>query len=128
MQNGDSFVPIIIAVAYFAVLCIVVGVISKRKVKSAHDFTKSSQGLGWIMIAFAFTLIPLGAGHTLSLWESAPGLGASVMWWGLVTGGIFLPIMMLWLGPIVRQSGANNIPEILEGVIDKTFGRLNAGV
>jgi len=128
LQNGDSFVPIIIAVAYFAVLCIVIGVISKRKVKSAHDFTKSSQGLSWVMIAFAFTLIPLGAGHTLSLWESAPSLGASVMWWGIVTGGIFLPIMMLWLGPIVRQSGANNIPEILEGVIDKTFGRLNAGV
>jgi SSS family solute:Na+ symporter len=107
---------------------VVIGMISKRKTKSASDFTKSSQGLGWVMMAFAFTLIPLGAGHTLSLWESAPALGASVMWWGIVTGGIFLPIMMLWLGPIVRQSGCNNIPEILEHVIDKKFGRLNAGV
>jgi SSS family solute:Na+ symporter len=50
------------------------------------------------------------------------------MWWGIITGGIFLPIMMLWLGPIVRKSGCNNIPEILEHVIDKRFGRLNAGV
>ena len=120
--------PILIAVGYFVVLSLVVGLYSRSKTKSANDFTKSSQGLGWVMMAFAFTLIPLGAGHTLSLWEASPGLGASVMWWGIITGGIFLPIMMLWLGPIVRRSGCNNIPEILEKVIDKKFGRLNAGV
>jgi SSS family solute:Na+ symporter len=115
-------------VLYFVILIVVVGIIAQRRVKSAADFTKASQGLGWVTMAFAFTLIPLGAGHTLSLWESAPNLGASVMWWGIVTGGIFLPIMMLWLGPLVRQSGCNTVPEILEGVIGKTFGRVNAGV
>ena len=120
--------PILIAVGYFVVLSVVIGVYTTRKTKSSKDFMKSSQGLGWVMMAFAFTLIPLGAGHTLSLWEAAPGLGASVMWWGIITGGIFLPIMMLWLGPIVRKSGCNNIPEILEQVIDRRFGRLNAGV
>ena len=128
-----DFSPLIIAVVYFVVLCVGVGIFVRRKTKSASDFTKTSQGLGWVMMAFAFTLIPLGAGHTLSLWESAPpwdggGLGASVMWWGIITGGIFLPIMMLWLGPIVRRSGCNNIPEILENVIDVKFGRLNAGI
>jgi len=123
-----EYSPIIIAVAYFVGLSLIVGLYTRRKTKSAGDFMKSSQGLGWVMMAFAFTLIPLGAGHTLSLWEQAPTLGASVMWWGIVTGGIFLPIMMLWLGPIVRSSGLNNIPEILEHVIDKRFGRLNAGV
>ena len=123
-----EYSPVIIAVLYFVVLSVGVGLFARRKTKSASDFTKSSQGFGWIMMAFAFTLIPLGAGHTLSLWEAAPGLGASVMWWGIITGGIFLPIMMLWLGPIVRKSGCNNIPEILENVIDVKFGRLNAGV
>jgi SSS family solute:Na+ symporter len=119
---------IVIAVLYFVILILVIGFIAKRKVKNASDFTKASHGLGWITMAFAFTLIPLGSGHTLSLWETAPSLGASVMWWGIVTGGIFLPLMMLWLGPLVRQSGCNTVPEILEGVIGKTFGRLNAGI
>ncbi|MDR3295818.1 MAG: hypothetical protein LBT26_08340 [Clostridiales Family XIII bacterium] len=119
---------VFIAVAYFVILILVVGFIARRKIKNVNDFTKASQGLGWITITFAFTLIPLGAGHTLSLWESAPTLGASVMWWGIVTGGIFLPIMMLWLGPLIRQTGLNTMPEILEGVLGKTFGRLNAGV
>ena len=123
-----EYTPVIIAVAYFVILSVVVGAYARRKTKSAGDLVKTSQGLGWVMMAFAFTLIPLGAGHTLSLWEQAPGLGASVLWWGVITGGIFLPIMMLWLGPIVRNSGCNNIPEILEKVIDKRFGRLNAGV
>ena len=128
-----DYSPLIIAVLYFVALCVGVGIYVRRKTKSASDFMKTSQGLGWVMMAFAFTLIPLGAGHTLSLWESAPpwggeGLGASVMWWGIITGGIFLPIMMLWLGPIVRNSGCNNIPEILERVIDKKFGRFNAGI
>jgi SSS family solute:Na+ symporter len=77
---------------------------------------------------FAFVLIPLGSGHTLSLWESAPTLGASVMWWGIVTGGIFLPLMMLWFGPWVRQTGLNTIPEILERLFGKAFGRLNVAV
>jgi SSS family solute:Na+ symporter len=84
--------------------------------------------MGWVLITFAFTLIPLGSGHTMSLWESAPTLGASVMWWGIITGGIFLPIMMLWFGPWVRQTGLNTIPEILEKLFGKAFGRLNIAV
>jgi SSS family solute:Na+ symporter len=118
----------VIAVAYFAIISIVVGVYTRRKVKNVNDFTRASQGMSWIVVVFAFTLIPLGAGHTLSLWESAPALGASVMWWGIITGGIFLPLMMLWFGPWVRQTGLNTIPEILEKMFGKPFGRLNAGV
>ncbi|MCL2111686.1 MAG: hypothetical protein FWH32_05510 [Clostridiales bacterium] len=116
------------AITYFVVISIVFGLHAKRQTKSAGDFVKSSQGLGWVMVAFGFALIPLGAGHTISLWEQAPYLGASVLWWGIITAGIFTPIMMIWLGPIVRASGCANIPELLEKVIDKRFGRLNAGV
>ncbi len=123
-----GMVPVIIAVGYFVILSLVIGSYARRRTVTAADFMKTSTGMGWVMMAFAFTLIPLGAGHTLSLWEAAPNLGASVMWWGIITGGIFLPIMMLWLGPIVRSSGCNNIPEILEHVIGKRFGRLNAGI
>lgn len=117
-----------IALAYYVILILVVGFVARRKVKTANDFTKASQGLSWVMVTFGFTLIPLGAGHTISLWESAPNLGASVMWWGIITGGIFLPLMMLWFGPWARQSGLNTLPQILEKCFGKAFGRLNAGV
>jgi SSS family solute:Na+ symporter len=119
---------IVIAVAYFAIISVTVGIYSRRKIKNVNDFTKASQGMSWLTLVFAFTLIPLGAGHTLSLWESAPAFGASVMWWGIITGGIFLPLMMLWFGPWVRQTGLNTIPEILEKMFGKTYGRLNASV
>jgi SSS family solute:Na+ symporter len=118
----------VIAVAYFVILSVAVGLYSKRKVKSVNDFTKSSQGLSWILVVFAFTLVPLGAGHTLSLWESAPQLGASIMWWGIITGGIFLPLMMLWFGPWVRQTGLNTVPEILERMFGRAFGRMWSGL
>lgn len=106
----------------------VVGIYAKKKVKNVNDFTKASNGMGWVLVVFAFTLVPLGAGHTLSLWESAPALGASIMWWGIVTGGIFLPMMMLWFGPWVRQTGLNTIPEILERMFGRPFGRMWAGL
>ncbi|MCL2110823.1 MAG: hypothetical protein FWH32_00940 [Clostridiales bacterium] len=116
------------AMIYFLAITIIFGMIARKKTRSAKDFLKSGQGFGWIMMAFAFSLLPLGAGNTLSLWESAPVLGASVLWWAIVAGGLFIPVMMMFLGPIVRQSGCNNMPEILEHVIDVKFGRLNAGI
>lgn len=116
-----------IALAYYVILLVVVGYICKRKIKTSSDFTKASGGLSWIMVTFGFVLIPLGAGHTISLWESAPGLGASVMWWGIITGGIFLPLMMLWFGPWVRRTGLNTIPEILEKIFGQKYSRLWSG-
>jgi len=116
------------AVTYFVVVSVIVGLYAKRQTKNAGDFIKSSEGLSWYMVAFGFAFIPLGAGHTISLWEQVPTLGASVLWWGIITAGVFTPIMMIWFGPLVRASGCGNIPELLEKVIDKRFGRLNAGV
>ncbi len=117
-----------IALAYYVILIAVVGYWAKKRVKSAADFAKASSGLSWVMVAFGFTLIPLGAGHTISLWEAAPGLGASVMWWGIITGGIFLPMMMLWFGPWVRQTGLNTMPEIMEHMFGAKYARMQAGV
>lgn len=116
-----------IALAYYVILLVVVGTICRRKIKTSSDFTKASGGLSWIMVTFGFVLIPLGAGHTISLWESAPGLGASVMWWGIITGGVFLPLMMLWFGPWVRRTGLNTIPEILEKIFGQKYSRLWSG-
>ena len=116
-----------IALAYYVILLVVVGYICKKKIKTSSDFTKASGGLSWVMVTFGFVLIPLGAGHTISLWESAPGLGASVMWWGILTGGVFLPLMMLWFGPWVRRTGLNTIPEIMEKIFGPKYSRLWSG-
>lgn len=116
-----------IALAYYVILMAVIGYISKKRIKTASDFTKASGGLSWIMVTFGFVLIPLGAGHTLSLWESAPRLGASAMWWGILTGGVFLPLMMLWFGPWVRRTGLNTIPEIVEKIFGAKYSRLWSG-
>lgn len=113
-----------IALAYYVILIAIVGYLSKKRVKTANDFTKASGGLSWVMVCFGFVLIPLGAGHTLSLWESAPNYGASVMWWGIITGGIFLPLMCLWFGPWARQTGLSTIPEILEKIFGQKYSRL----
>jgi Na+/proline symporter len=80
-----------IALIYYVVLIAVVGYIAKKHVKSAADFPTASGPLNGGLVCFGCTLLPLAAGHTISLWEAAPGLGASVMWWGIITGGIFLP-------------------------------------
>ncbi|MGL5515055.1 MAG: sodium:solute symporter family protein [Sporomusa sp.] len=113
-----------IAVIYYVVLIGAVGIITRKRTKSASDFVNASGGLSWVMVTFAFVLIPLGSGHTLSLWESAPALGASVMWWGIITGGVFLPLMMLWFGPWVRRTKLQTIPQILEKIFGTRYSRL----
>ncbi len=119
---------IAIAIAYYAVVSIIVGVVSSRKSKSSDTFTKSEGGLNWIMLTFAFVLIPLGAGHTLNLWESAYTLGASTLWWGIITGGIFLPLMMIFFGPWMRETGLPSFPAIMEKIFGPAMGKLQAGV
>lgn len=113
-----------IAIIYYVVLIVAVGALAKRRVKSASDFVNASGQLSWVMVTFAFVLIPLGSGHTLSLWESAPAYGASVMWWGIITGGVFLPLMMLWFGPWVRRTKLQTIPQILEKIFGTKYSRL----
>jgi len=122
MEENDLILAI--AIIYYVVLIVGVGALARRRIKSANDFVNASGQLSWVMVTFAFVLIPLGAGHTISLWESAPALGASVMWWGIITGGIFLPLMMLWFGPWVRRTKLQTIPQILEKIFGTKYSRL----
>ena len=93
-----------VAIIYFVIIIVLSIWYSRKNVKNAEDFTKAGQGMGWLMVTFSFVLVPLGSGHTLSLWQQAAagingGIGASAVWWAVGAGCIFLPIMMLWLGP-----------------------------
>jgi len=75
---------------------------------------KGNQNVGWILVAVTLSLIPHGSGHTMSLWESASRLGVSVYWWAILAGGAFIPLLLLWFGPWVRETGANTVVEVSE--------------
>ena len=116
-----------VAIIYFVIIIVLSVWYSRKNVKNAEDFTKAGQGMGWLMVTFSFVLVPLGSGHTLSLWQQAAGgIGASAVWWAVGAGCIFLPIMMLWLGPWVRESRLGTMPEILEKMFGRGFGSMHA--
>ncbi|MCD7946747.1 MAG: hypothetical protein LUG13_00400 [Oscillospiraceae bacterium] len=116
-----------VALIYFVLITVLSIVQSRRSVKSAKDFTKAGDGMSWLLVTFSFVLVPLGSGHTLSLWETATsGIGASAIWWAVGAGAIFLPLMMLWLGPWVRDTRLNTMPEIIEKMFGRGLGSLHA--
>lgn len=126
-----------IAIVYFAVLIIVASLYSRKKVKSAEDFANAGGGLGWVMVTFSFVLAPLGSGHTMSLWQKAAGggftdwadftgIGAGAMWWAIGAGAIFLPIAMLWMGPLYKKIGAPTAPAALSKIFGKKMGWFHA--
>lgn len=118
MQEGKIMI-VGIALAYFVILTLAVGLVIKRKVKNAHDFEKGKGGLNWVMVSFCFMLIPLGSGANMSLWEAAAnGMGMPAVWWAVLVAGVFLPMMMLWFGPWVRSTGLRTIP----GILSRMFG------
>jgi SSS family solute:Na+ symporter len=113
---------------YIFLLVFGAGFILKSRMKSADDYTKAGQSLSWPLVVFGFVLIPLGSGHTLSLWEASAGLGASVIWWGIIVGGIFLPLMMLWLAPWVRSLKVDTFPQVMEKIFGPEMHWLQSAV
>ena len=129
---------LVIAIVYFAVLIFIASMYSRKRVKSAEDFANAGGGLGWIMVTFSFVLAPLGSGHTMSLWEKAAGaggitslvdftgIGAGAMWWALGAGGVFLPIAMLWMGPLYKKIGEPTAPAAIGKIFGKRMGYFHA--
>lgn len=126
-----------IAVAYFAILFVVASLYAKKRIKNAKDYSNASGKLGWIMVTFTFVLAPLGSGHTMSLWQKSAGggftdfanytgVGAASMWWAIGAGAIFLPIAMLFIGPLYKKIGATTVPGTLVKVYGKKMGWFHA--
>lgn len=105
------------AIGYYVLVFLGTEIYLRGKVNNLEEF-QGKNALGWVPVALGLTLIPLGSGHTMSLWEASAGMGASVLWWAMIVGGVFLPIMMLWLGPWLRHMNVETFPEGLE----KLFG------
>lgn len=116
-----------VAITYFLIIIIGAGLVTRKRVKSAADFSNAGKSMGWGLVAFTFVLIPLGSGHSMSLWEQATGpLAASTLWWALCVGAIFMPIMMLWLGPLARRSGCITFPQITKNMYGRGMGWMHA--
>ncbi|MBN2242389.1 MAG: sodium:solute symporter family protein [Acidobacteria bacterium] len=119
---------LVIAIAYFLILSIGVSFWLKRKVKSGADFVTGSGSLSWPLVAACFVLAPLGSGHTLSLWEGSAGMGASVLWWGMMSGGVFVPLFLLWFGPWFRRLNVQTFPEGMGKMFGARIGWLISAV
>lgn|GEM_PF-658005 len=116
-----------VALIYFVVIIVISVIQSRKNVKSSDDFTKAGGGMNWLLVTFSFVLVPLGSGHTLSLWQTATsGIGASAVWWAIGAGAIFLPLMMLWFGPWVKDTRLGTMPEIIERMFGRGLGSLHA--
>lgn len=119
---------LIIAIAYFLFLSIGVSFFLRKKVKSGSDFVTGGGTLAWPLVTAAFVLAPLGSGHTLSLWELSAGMGASVLWWGIISGGIFVPMFLLWFGPWFRRLNVKTFPEGMGKIFGEKIGWLISAV
>ena len=117
-----------IAIAYFLILSVGVSFFLRKKVKSGSDFVTGSSTLAWPLVMAGFVLAPLGAGHTLNLWQDSARMGASVLWWGMIAGGIFVPLFLLWFGPWFRRLNAKTFPEGMGKIFGKKIGWLIAAV
>lgn len=120
--------PAVYAIVYFMLVVFGSYFFFRGRVKTMDDFTKGGQTLSWVMVSCGLALIPLGSGHTMSLWEASAGLGASVLFWPIIVGGIFLPLLMLWFGPWLRELGANTFPENMEMLFGQNMGYLHGCV
>ena len=121
-----------IALLYFVILIVGAGLVTRRRIKSSGDFTaaEGTGGMGWIFVTCTFVLIPLGSGHSMSLWEQASvgGLGTSALLWALAVAAIFMPVMMLWLGPLARSTGFKTFPEITRNMYGRGYGWFHCAV
>ncbi len=120
---------LIIAIGYYVILSVGTSIYLKKKVKSGSDFvTGGGHTLAWPLITAGFVLAPLGSGHTLSLWEASAGFGASVLWWGIIGGGLFVPLFLLWFGPWFRRLNVQTFPEGMGKIFGEGIGWLISAV
>lgn len=119
---------LIIAIAYFLILSVGTSLVLKKRVKSGKDFVTGGGTLAWPLVMAGFVLAPLGSGHTLSLWEGSSTMGASVLWWGIMSGGLFVPLFILWFGPWFRRLNVQTFPEGMGKMFGEKIGWLISAV
>ena len=115
-------IPLVIAITYFVVLSAGISLWARKRVKSGRDFVTGGGSLPWPLVMAGFVLAPLGAGHTLSLWESSDGMGVAVLWWGIMSGSLMVPLFLLWFGPWFRRLKVQTFPEGMGKLFGEKIG------
>jgi solute:Na+ symporter, SSS family len=128
MPTDFKATALVIAVGYFLVLSIGTTLYLRKKIKSGADFVTGGGMLAWPLVMAGFVLAPLGSGHTLSLWQASAQMGASVLWWGIISGGIFVPLFLLWFGPWFRRLNVQTFPEGFGKIFGEKIGWLISAV
>lgn len=127
-------IAVLIAVAYFGFFSVFFGIRSRKqeklseKVSDGKDFFTASGRLGWFAVMCSFVLAPLGGGHTTSLYESQSQMGAAVAWWGILGGGVFIPVFLLWFGPMFRKLKVATFPQALSRIFGPKIKIFNSSV
>lgn len=104
---------LVVVIGYFIVLIAVAQYFVHSKVKTITDFALAGRALPWTLVTLTLALVPHGSGHTMSLWEASSEMGAGVYWWPIIVGGAFLPILMFWTGPWLRELGVDTVPQAM---------------
>jgi len=119
---------LVIALAYFLILSLGTSLYTRKKIKSGSDFVTGGGTLAWPLVMAGFVLAPLGSGHTMSLWEASANMGASVLWWGMISGGVFVPLFVLWFGPWFRRLNVQTFAEGMGKIFGERIGWLISAV
>lgn len=129
-------IPIIIAVVYFGFFSILFAFRSRMQKKRQEgadkkgdkEFFTAGGRLGWVAVMCSFVLAPLGGGHTTSLYESQASMGVAVAWWGILAGGVFIPVFLLWFGPMFIKLKVVTFPQALGKVFGPKIKIFNSSV
>ena len=119
--------PIIIVVGYFVVFSVFFGLKSRKQIRNGSDFFGAKNRLGWFAVLCSFVLAPLGGGHTTAMIEMG-NLGVGILWWGILCGGIFVPIFLQGFGIWFKRLGVETFPQALGQIFGEKIKIYNSSI
>ena len=120
-------IPIIIVVGYFVVFSLIFGLRSRKHLSGGGDFFGAKNRLGWFAVLCSFVLAPLGGGHTTAMIEMG-NIGVGILWWGILCGGIFVPIFLQGFGVWFKRLGVDTFPQALGRVFGSEIKVYNSAI
>ena len=122
---------LVIAVAYFAILIIMPACMLRKK-SNLHPILQMQaaewDGLWLLLIrtgTFGIRSYNVSVAESrrrrfyrlVSIYRYRRG----AMWWAIGAGAVFLPIAMLWIGPLYKKMGVETVPQALEKIFGKKW-------
>jgi len=112
------------AIAFYAILLIIIGWLAGRKVKSSSSFFVAGRKLNAALVFTTIVAANIGAGATVGVASVAYKSGISAWWW-IGSAGIGSIILALWVGPkiwrIAWRYNLYTLGDYLDMRYSKTF-------